>query len=590
MRSHVPKDASSTEMIGFLDRIDGEAKKARDNWGGDWERDVDIWRGRGGAGKPLEGRNSNRFTADILTSAMGRRISLLAECKPTFDIVPERPHLDATADILKTAAAGVLDSQQFPGAVEVLLTLAGIMGPAGIRTRWQRDLQFEFGDITLEAWDPRYIGVDPAVTRANEINKGQYISLESLQPTGALQRRYPEFADRIKPDNMETTAGFLQSIARTVQAALFRDKNISNAVPRSRVREYFLFDPSTDGDTPLYPNGLGRYLVRVGNDLIVNPQDDRNPYFDGMCDLDLYDNSLDPDHPWGRSEIEALRTLQNAFNDSGNVLVQSFIRNGFPWVVADRNALDPDTIQRLLDRGQMVVEKAAGRDVARTPGAMPGSDAMALMQLLLQLVNQQVGTTDPGMEGRGRVELRSGVQVEGLQGAAQILVRASARRLEMLIERVGKKVISRIFQFYDDDRMVTYYGGGETFLKYKLERQQLVKEIIAYGVERAVKDAKRNDEDIQVETLADSILLSIKQAWHDFNFRIVPFSSLSNVKMQRAMLKLQLAQQGLIKTSTALREIGIENPDEEWKEAAQELQMRQALGLGAPPPKKGAKK
>lgn len=587
MNSHVPRDAGSDAMLRFLDRIGSEGKKARDTWGKDWNRDVAIWRGRSnrtGAGDVTNQRAN--FHSDIITSAMSRRISLLGESKPTFDVLPRRPHLDASADILKVAVQGVLDSAQFPACNEIMLSLAAIMGAAGIRTRWQREPQFGFGEITLTAIDARRIGIDPEVSYAHEINEGQYVWIDTTQPTGLLQRRYPQFADRIKPDlsippddDRGSSVWNLRSIFRG-----FSGSGESDAVPRTRVREFFIMDPSSDDGTPRYPNG--RYIVRAGDDLVVNPDDDQNPYFDGLCDLDIFDNAFDPDHPWGRSEIEALRTMQNAFNDSGDLMVKAFTRNGMPWVIADRSALDPDTVQRLRDRGQYVIEKAGGRSVERTPGAAIGPDAIALMQLLLQLISQQTGLTDPGMEGNGRVEVRSGAQVEGLAQAAQVLIKASARRLEMTLERVGQKIVSRIIQFYDDDRMLTYYGGGETFIKYKFERQKLVAEIITYGVERAVKEARKRKEDPSVDTLADAMLLSIKQAWRDFQFRIVPYSSLSSVKTQRAMLKLQLAQGGLIRASTALREIGIENPEEEWQEAAKEAKMRQDLGL-TPPPKKG---
>ncbi len=230
----------------------------------------------------------------------------------------------------------------------------------------------------------------------------------------------------------------------------------------------------------------------------------------------------------------------------------------------------------------MVLEKGGGRDVTRTAGPLL-EQAIPLMQLIQQVIFQQAGLTDPGMEGRGRVELRSGTQLEGLQDAAQLIVKAEARRIEELLERVGQKIISRIFQFYDDDRMLTYYGGGMEFLKYRFERQKLLSEIIALGVKRAVEENEKKDEALGEEHLADAILFSIKGAWKDFSFRIVPYSSLSTTRQQRAALKGALVQQHILPPSEVLREAGYDNPNEKFQEAAAEFKELMALGLMAPP-------
>lgn len=591
--SHVPRDSGSTEMIRFLDRIDQEGKSARDAWSRKWDRYVKAWRGRGAVS---DLRPEPIFSADILNSAIERKISLLSEAKPIFDVMPRRPGLDGTSIILKSASMGVWDQQQFPVSLELILTYAGLFGAGGIRTRWDKSFAFGFGDITLSAVDPRNIALDPAVTNAADLSEGQYVRLDSVVATGKLQRKYPDKADLLKgntrvkpsvPDDRDKSG--IWNLRGRFRGASDR---VDDAVPRSTLREYFIFDPAADDDgSPLYPNG--RYLVRAEDDVILNDGagEDQNPYFDGLCDLDLFDNHPDPDHPWGRSEVQALQYLSNAFNRTGNLIVKSFIRNGYPWVIADRGALDADTIQSLRDAEQMVLEKGGGRDVSRQAGPMLAGEALSTMQLIMQVIFQMSGLTDPSMEGRGRVEMRSGAQIEGIQNAAQLIIRAQARRLEELLERVGQKIISRIFQFYDDDRMLAYYGGGETYMRYQLERKKLVSEIIALGVKRAVEQSQKDGDELSREKLADSMLMSIKGAWRDFQFRIIPYSSLSSTRQQRAALKNMLVQAHILPPSEVLREAGYDNPKEKFQEAAHEFHQLQSLGLEPPPqPPKGHKK
>ena len=451
----------------------------------------------------------------------------------------------------------------------------------------------------MTAWDPRNIILDAAVTNAADINEGQYIRLDSVVPTGKLLRRYPNRGELLKGDvrlkPSEPDARNKSGVQTSRQLLRGAADKTNDAVPRSSIREYFLFDPATDEDgMPKYPNG--RYIMRAEDDVILNDGDgeDQNPYFDGLSDLDIFDNHPNPDHPYGQSEIEALQYLGNTFNKAGNLLYKSFLRNAYPWIIADRGALDSDTIQALKDAEQMVLEKGGGRDVTRTAGPLL-DQALPLMQFIQQVVFENSGLTDPGMEGRGRVELRSGTQLEGIQNAAQLIIRGQARREEELLERVGQKIISRIFQFYDDDRMLTYYGGGMEFVKYRMERQKLVSEIITLGVKRAVEDWKKDDQDGQPPEsyLADAILFSIKGAWKDFQFRIVPYSSMSSTRQQRAAVKAALVQQHVLPPSEVLREAGYDNPKEKLQETAEEMKEMMALGLIPPPdeqkPKKGKK-
>ena len=59
----------------------------------------------------------------------------------------------------------------------------------------------------------------------------------------------------------------------------------------------------------------------------------------------------------------------------------------------------------------------------------------------------ETGLQDGAMQGKGRVELRSQPQLEGLMQMSQVLIRSQARRLEGFMERCGQKLIGRTFQF-----------------------------------------------------------------------------------------------------------------------------------------------
>lgn len=609
--SFVPTNIAGLRAL--LNDIDAESKSAKESFDEikRWPRFVELSRGE----KIFGDKEHPVFRADIISPSVNRKIATLTETQPILDIMPRRPGLDNTARILKESCTAIWAAQSVQMAMDQIGHYMGAMGCAGMRVMFDKSAAYGLGDIVMPAIDPRTVRFDPSVIKSYEMDKAQYIGpIESIRPLSELVQLFPKKADLIKPSRISVLVGknskqgFWSGLKGAIQTPVGFSRGEKSgrggqygAVPRCYVREYWVVDPAMDeNDSPMYPGG--RLFIRVGQDdedVIVNwdenPEKDQtsNPYFDGLWDFEWLDNIPDLDHPYGRSEVGALQFLQESFNREGNLIVKSGLRNGYPIWKAANNALSPETIRELKDLENFVVEYQMGREVAREQPPISPEVQMSMMSQILMLTDMILGMGDSGMKGQGRIENRSGDQLEGLQKAGQVLVRAQARRMESFLERVGKKVISRIFQFYSDDRLMTYFGGGESFKKYLFERQQLTAEIQQLGIKEAMKRAPRDKEtgkreSPQMRDIVDAMLEAIKGAWRDFNFSIIPESSLSSTKIQRAMLKRELAAAMMIPSRDVLEELGYSNPNEKVQEAIEEMKMKQAMGL--PPPDDGKKK
>ena len=617
-KSYVP--TTESKLLGFLDDLDTESLQGREGWrdSSNWDRYVQLSRGQ-----QIFGKNENPiFRADIASPAVNRKTAMLTESEPILDVSARRPGLDGTAEIIKQWVLCTWQKQSVQMSLEAIRAYMGAMGCAGLRITWDKDADYKTGDIRLPAQDPRVIRFDPSVIKAYEMDRAAYIGpMEAIRQTWELKRAYPDKADKIKGSKFTALVGDQAKSggytgkrgAITTPVGLSRTRGSvggrnseSGAIPRTKVKEYWVADPATDKKgNPLWPGG--RLFTRCGDggegeDVVVNfdenPDNDRtaNPYFDGLWDLEWLDNIPDLDHPYGRSEIGAVRYLQEAFNRIGNLIVKNGLRNGAPIIFAATGALPPDKIAELKALEMLVIEYQMGRDVRRDQPAIAPEVQLQMMQLILQLTDFVLGTGEATQQpGKGRQEVRSADQLEGLQQAGQVLVKAEARRLEGFLERVGKKLISRFFQYQTDDRLMTYYGGGESFQKFTFERAKLMQQIQMYGAQKALKDARkaRGKEALpNQDELVEAMLYCIKGAWRDFDMNIVPLSSLAGTKIQRAMLKFQLAQAVMIPKRDVLAEIGVANPEEKVREAASEMIEHQALGIPPPSaaPGKGGKK
>ena len=605
-REPLNDDMSSPDSLsGLLDRLDEEGKTWRDQWGGQaWDTNVRIIRGDIWLDKSI----TPMFSANIISPAVRRKSGLLVESKPTLDVRPRRNGLQPTATTLKKTIRALWDEQSIAMSLEALAYYVASFGNGLFKITYDRYANFGDGGIIVLPTDPRLIKIDPAVVRAYDLDKAQYIIEESVVPLAWVRQRYPKTSGSVQPDTVTQLNGNDQhklNWAGRVMSKFFNkaDQSKTSAIPRVYLRQYWLADPAMKGGNLKFPGG--RMLLRTGDGVILNPDTEnagpygqQNPFFDGLWPYEMFDNEPDPDHPWGHAEVTALKKINEAFNRLGNSLVKTLNKN-VPFIIADANALRPEDITDLKELEEIVLEKAAGRTVERVAPTQPTAINLEFMKMCQSLVEMETGLQDGAMQGKGRVELRSQPQLEGLQQMAQVLVRAQARRLEAFLERCGQKLVSRVFQFCTDDRIYTYVDN-DTVKEFEFNKEELRNQIVQQAQKEVEEEAKaetkrRMEEDglsiekafVKPELTQEDILEHVRNAWKLFRFKIIPFSSLASTRMQRAMLLEQLAEKHLIPGSMVLEEAGFDNPKELLKEAAQEIHESQALGIPPPePPKK----
>jgi hypothetical protein len=141
----------------------------------------------------------------------------------------------------------------------------------------------------------------------------------------------------------------------------------------------------------------------------------------------------------------------------------------------------------------------------------------------------------------------SGVAIESLAIMAQTTIRLKARQIESLIQRIGQKLIPRIFAYYTENRIFNLVGEKGGFQQYIFDREV---------IRQAVK--------------ADSRGLGIFQ---DYQFRVVPASSLAMTKWQKGLIATQLFQMGAIDQEALLEAIEFQQREEIMERMESKSQM-----------------
>lgn len=550
-----PPTQEELQTLRFLDSLDGEAEAAKRDISRSWEENLRQLRG-----DQWRVRRSPYFLANIINNQIKRKAGFITESKPQVRVSATKIGLTKSATILYNAIRSIMDQNNTQDALYRMVYGAGGLGCGFLGSPYNPVT----GDVELTNIDPRRVFIDPAIETSSKLGEAQYVRIDTVMTLADIRRRFVGRGALVKPD--ERFSSFPESSQRrTSQTAPsismmprpYRPGGTrrSGPIPRAELKEYWIRDPQInhEGDL-LFPGG--RHIIRAA-DIVL--KDEANPYWDGGWPIDMFEWDVDIDHPWGIDEVQGLRRLQEAINRMGDAWVRNLLIGSNFRVIGDLDALDPDQWDKLDNEAGLVIRKKPARELRYDPPVPPDPNTPGALQGLMQLCDLLTGNADPsgpaGIQGPGSA-------MEGLQQARQVLIRAVSRRLESVLERLGQKLISRIFQFYTSDRVLFQQGPSRDWIAYTFRRQELLED--DEGKPRSAEERQ--------------------QMFKDFRFLVTPGSSLGTTRVQRMMAMLQLRSATGVAPSVRriLQESDIGDPDEIMQEGLEELAK-----LPPPPPPKG---
>jgi len=233
----------------------------------------------------------------------------------------------------------------------------------------------------------------------------------------------------------------------------------------------------------------------------------------------MLDWHRNPDSAWGDGELEDLKQLQVLLNKLVAIIIENGIMQSNGMWIGDNNALKPDEWNKLDNVPGLKVKKKPGSELRREPGVPVPPTVFSTIQYLENAIEKLAGNTEV-VQGGAPGEVKSGIAIEALQQAAMAIVRLKARAMESLLERIGQKMIARIFQFESGDRQMFRIKNDKNYEAFNYVGK------ILRGEDKEAKKFLKNRED----------------AWKNFLFKIRPGSSMAMNKWQETAIAMQLYQ------------------------------------------------
>jgi len=554
--THEAELAAETQFKSKLLNIYNEAAQDKEKYSLNWRQYMDFLRGR----QWPERRPSYKISAvvNFMIENIERKTALLTDARPIPKVRARSDEAQDTADILNTMLSLIFESSNYSQARAELVENAQVLGLGSLATLYNPDANVKTGDISVVSYDPRALYFDPLVRKSYLLAEGEYVIVEDVWSLEKAKDIFPKRADMYTPSAglnryiNQRDNGFFASIKNRVFKPR-EDKIAISEIPRVYVREFWLRDRSKNSSGAYRFDNASRKVVMVGE---IIADDGPNPYNDGDFPIDLFGWHTDFDSAWSWGDVELLKNPQELMNKIiATVLENIALMSNAIWI-GDQDALTKEEWIRLNNAPGSYVKKRPGRELRREPGVPLPTYVLDTLGKLEISSEKITGMVDV-VRGITSGQVASGVGIESLQMMAQALIRLRARSLEAVHERVGRKLISRIFQYYRPDKI--------------------------FEVLRETKDIDPKTIESIVSELLKPISKRKAEAWTDIAFSIEPWSSLGLAQSQRRIESMRLYELKAIDDQALLDDLEYPHRNEVLKRMQSKREVEQTAETAAQP-------
>mgnify|MGYP001570736852 FL=1 len=280
-------------------------------------------------------KHKAKISLNFIHSIIERKAGMLTDTRPKLDIRSKGGFTAAANTIRKIIADGIWYERSIQQVLTDGIVRAQRAGFAPCYIPWDDDLDYGRGDVGFDFLLPDQVTFDSSVRRLANVQDGEYVIIETVRPLAAYWALYGERGELVKPD--DSISGYSKSPAegsrikspmmlkaRNMLYSIYRkpssqeSQRSPSAIPQAREYQMYFRDRSlvpgkkfnSDG-TPNYVFPRKRVSIWSGDVLLY---DGPSRYWDGLYPVEFLDWGIETDHPFGESEVDLYRGLQEAVN------------------------------------------------------------------------------------------------------------------------------------------------------------------------------------------------------------------------------------------------------------------------------------
>lgn len=554
------------KLISFGDQLIREGQRWKEELGLESAilKGLDFMAGQQFEMVPAERAYRARVVANFFRSIVMRQLGLLTDAMPIFKVT-SRSGNDIAAEVATDVMQAVWRDRSGQQFYTHALLQAIVTGSAPCMPVWDQMMDMGWGDIRFGLLDNDQCILDRNLRRADALqDEAQYVIVRVPRPLAQFRMLYPGRGHLVRPDrglsqyaasDLPQSSSIYRRPSRMAEAQ-WQD----SAIPRAWENQCYFIDYRLHPDKPRTKDGRFNFVFPRkrrfvwSGDVLLADGDAIN--WDGRFPVELMDWGYALDHPYGEGELTAVMSLQVALNMLLSGVVHNARLHNQPPRFVQEGLMTPEEtldLERFGDQpGRTFVLRGPGQVIDQPPRTMP---AVVFQTIgMLQSGMETISGMLPVAQGRAQPGITSGVAIDSLQTASQVPIRLNSRRAESFLSRFGQLVLSRVMQYYGDDRILMLTMGEKAMAALQ-QREAFLSQVIG----------ARSEE--EMEHLIQSSI-------HDFQFQVENESGLSIAKVPKIAFAERQYAAGNFSGEEMLRVAGVSNPEQKIEEAQQSQEKR----------------
>lgn len=184
---------SDAETVKLINKHFEEASNYRKSFEPEWEECEDFYANK-------HWKDSNKTFKNLIFPLIEQEMSILTDSMPGTDVLASRPEKDEAAKVLENAIHYVYEQQNLQ--LKQVMTIRSMLKTGNGFQYVDFDPNGENGEgtVLIKNIPWRHVFLDPA---ASDIDEAAFVGIKFPVRTAELKRRFPNFKDKITPNNSE---------------------------------------------------------------------------------------------------------------------------------------------------------------------------------------------------------------------------------------------------------------------------------------------------------------------------------------------------------------------------------------------------
>lgn len=532
-----------------------------------WQRFIKEFSGKWWNENELE-KTDSRVFCNFIFSTIQTTAPLLTDNRPIWSLMPRRYFYQRLADVYNDALKYVWDATRMDEKMLDAVYDSLIHGTAILKVYFDPDAANGLGDVAVDIVDPFDFVIAPGY---DDIWNASWCGMRKLIPVGDVKRMFPDKANEITPEDMETSLDAkkdrlgendLVGDYVLVYEIWLRDDTTEEVIEDNADNKgYSGGEKSVKIRKAKYPNG--RIITFTGGNMTI--LDDRpSPFKHGRPPYVAIHDYKIPHQFWGMGEPDQIENLNREFNVRLQQIVEHARKYTKRNLVVDSGAQIPvEDIKNAIRTGDQVLVSQAGfaKDVVaqlEVPDLPP--IITQIMSTIPQLIEEVSGVTDISKGVPGKKQRQTATEMSMLIESSYTRVRQRVRNLEYGIKRIATLIVELMMQFYTEPR--DFYVKGDEEISYGMisNSAEFAKTAMSPPDNTGLlesdlsEDDKKDAEDYErlVEEIGDA-----SEVYFDFNIEIQTNSTLPLDRQSLANLMLRLAEMKVVDAQAVLETLRV---------------------------------